>query len=268
MELELDELRIIREAEGVIERSYRELVTPKAQDEDRWVTVRGRKGDRQTVQRSPVGIPLSNKYTILDTAGGDDLPEESHSSQFSGTEPDTVTKKGRGQNRKVLVVGDSIVRGIDRRFCGQDRDSRKVCCLPGARVRDVSDRVYKVLKGEGEQPEIVLHIGTNDIARNRFEDIKSDFRELGWKLQSRTNRVVFSGLLPVPRDSEVRNRERAQLNTWLRSWCRREGFRYVDNWDAFWGRWDLYKKDGLHLNWKGTNVLGGRFARVVREGLN
>jgi len=80
--------------------------------------------------------------------------------------------------------------------------------------------------------------------------------------------VVISGLLPVQRASETENRERVQLNTWLQGWCRMEGLRYVDNWSTFWGRWDLYKKDGLHLNQRGTNILGGRFARALREGLN
>ena len=43
----------------------------------------------------------------------------------------------------------------------------------------------------------------------------------------------------------------------LQGWCRREGFSFLDNWGSFWGRWDLYKQDGLHLNLRGTNILGG-----------
>eukprot|EP00061_Rhincodon_typus_P012170 g37738.t1 len=59
LELELDELRIIWQAEGVIHRSYREVVTPKLQDNGSWVTVRKGKGNRQTVQQSPVTVPLN-----------------------------------------------------------------------------------------------------------------------------------------------------------------------------------------------------------------
>ncbi|XP_072921225.1 transmembrane protein 70, mitochondrial [Hemitrygon akajei] len=39
-----------------------------------------------------------------------------------------------------------------------------VFCLPGTRVSDVPDQVHNILKGEGDQPGIVVHIGTNDIA--------------------------------------------------------------------------------------------------------
>ena len=67
----------------------------------------------------------------------------------------------------------------------------------------------RCLKGEGEQPQVVVHIGTNDIGKSRDGDLKQEFRELGWKLRARTNHVVISGLLPVPRASELRNRESA-----------------------------------------------------------
>jgi len=66
----------------------------------------------------------------------------------------------------------------------------------------------------------------------------------------------------------MRNREREQLNTWLKGWCKREEFRYLDNWGFFRGRWDLCKQDGLHVNRRGTNILGGGFANALLEGLN
>ena len=50
--------------------------------------------------------------------------------------------------------------------------------------------------------------------------------------------------------------------------CRGQGFRFLDHWDLFWGSWDLYKRDGLHLNYKGTNILAEKFARTVGERLN
>eukprot|EP00061_Rhincodon_typus_P001640 g15357.t1 len=68
LELELNEHRIIPEAEVVTETSYKDIVTPK--NESSWVTVRKAKGRKQSVQGSPVVIPLNNKYTVV----GDDLP--------------------------------------------------------------------------------------------------------------------------------------------------------------------------------------------------
>jgi len=166
----------------VIERSYRDIVTPK--NEGSLVTVRSRKGKKQSVQGSPTVVPLNNKYTILDTVGRGDLPGVSHGDRVSGTESGSVAQKGKGENRRAIVMGNSIVRGTDRWICGRERDYQMVCCLPGARVHDISDRVFRILKGAGEQPEVVVHIGTNDIGKKRDEDVKNDFRELGWKLKA------------------------------------------------------------------------------------
>ncbi|XP_072136864.1 protein ABHD14A-like isoform X2 [Mobula birostris] len=77
-----------------------------------------------------------------------------------------------------------------------------VCCLPGARVWDVSDQVHDILVQEGKQPEVVIHVGTNDIGRKKDEVLKCEFRELGRRLKNRTSRVAFSGLLPVLHDSD------------------------------------------------------------------
>ena len=91
---------------------------------------------------------------------------------------------------------------------------------------------------------------------------------MGAGLKSKASRVAISGLLPVPSASEARNREILQLNTWLKGWCKRESFKFIDHWEVFKRGWHLYGKDGLHLNWKGTNILAGNFARVFRQGLN
>ena len=263
LELELEELRIIKEAEVAIDEGNREIVIPKC---DTWVTVR--RGKKKVVQSSPEAVPLSNRYSALEAAGDEDLTGVSHGVQVLGIEPVLDAQVGREKSRSGVVIGDSLVKGIHRRVCGKERDSRLVCCLPGAGVSDISDRVFGILKGEGNQTQVVVHVGNHDVGRKRDGDINQKFRELGWKLRTKINRVVISGLLPVTRDSMERNREREHLNLWLMGWCKREGFRYLDNWGSFWGRWDLYKRDGLYLNRRGTNILGGKFASALREGLN
>jgi len=66
LEQRLDALRSMKVAERVIDRCFRDVMTSKVQA-DRWVTARR---GRQSVQESPVTVPLSNKYTVLDTVGG------------------------------------------------------------------------------------------------------------------------------------------------------------------------------------------------------
>ena len=255
---------IDREAEVEIDRSYKEIVTPKDQS---WVTVR-RRGKERVGGQSLGAVPLQNRFSVLEATVEEESTGDSQREQVSGGEPSEKALVARGCKRLGLVIGDSTVMGTDRRVGGKGRDSGLVCCLPGAGVQDISERVFKTLRGEGEQPQVIVHVGTHDIGKLREGDIKQRFMELGWKLKAKSNRVVISGLLPVPRDSLEKNKERESLNSWLKGWCTKEGFRYLNNWGSFWGRWDLYKRDGLHLNQRGSNILGGKFAKTMQQGLN
>lgn len=80
--------------------------------------------------------------------------------------------------------------------------------------------------------------------------------------------MVISRVLPVLHAGEGKNREIGDLNVWLRSWCRKQGFRFLDHWDLFWDKGELYKRDRLHLNRRGTSILAGRFAIATQVGLN
>eukprot|EP00061_Rhincodon_typus_P017998 g46972.t1 len=100
LELELDTLRIIRDAEHIIDKSFSEVVTPKMQAESSLVITKKGKGT------------------------GDDRLGESTSSQISGTMTGSGAQLERVKVNRTLVIGDSIIRGTDRRFCGRRRKSR------------------------------------------------------------------------------------------------------------------------------------------------
>jgi lysophospholipase L1-like esterase len=114
----------------------------------------------------------------------------------------------------------------------------------------------------------MVHVGTNDIGRCKRSVLINNFRDLGSKLKARTSKVVFSEILPVPRATPERQREIRELNKWLRSWCRKEGFGCMENWADFAVGYRLYARDGLHLNGEGAAVLGEKMARRVEECLN
>uniref|UniRef100_A0A3B3SWT8 SGNH hydrolase-type esterase domain-containing protein n=1 Tax=Paramormyrops kingsleyae TaxID=1676925 RepID=A0A3B3SWT8_9TELE len=150
-------------------------------------------------------------------------------------------------NRKVVVVGDSVIRGVDSYVCTRDRGSRMVSCLPGAQVGDLLNRVDRLLAPPGVDPVVVVHVGTNDIGKGRKAVLQDKFIEVTDKLRSRTSMVVFSGILPVPCASQAKLAEIRGLNAWLKWWFRKEEFSVMGHWKTFWNRWDLFKPDGLHL---------------------
>ena len=49
--------------------------------------------------------------------------------------------------------------------------------------------------------------------------------------------------------------------------CKEEDVGYVDLWDSFVGREDMYGRDGLHLSGKGSAVLAEGLSGAVASGL-
>lgn len=141
-------------------------------------------------------------------------------------------------------------------------------CLLGARVEDLWSQIDRMFEGMGEEPVVVVHVGTNNIGRTRLEFFRANFIDVGRQLRKKTSRVVFSEILPVPCAGELWQKAIRHTNAWLRNLCRESGFWFLNHLGTFWNRGSLYRPDGLHLNKRGTEVLAGRIARVVEESLN
>ncbi|KAJ8364355.1 hypothetical protein SKAU_G00131860 [Synaphobranchus kaupii] len=201
-------------------------------------------------------LPLQELDLALD-------PESGSTDEPLGTQMATSSRK-----REFLIVGDSILRGVDNIVCLHDKEFHTVCCLPGAQVGDLLECADKLLARAGRDPVVMVRVGTNDMGKGRFEVLQGKFAELADKIRSRTFTVVFSGILPVPRASRGKHRFIWRFNTWLQSFCRKEGYRFMGHWDSFWDRGDLYRWDGLHLNQRGIAALGQRMLRVAQDYLN
>jgi len=52
-----------------------------------------------------------------------------------------ITTASAKKKRRVIVIGDSLLRGTEGLICRPDPSNREVCCLPGARVRDVAKKL-------------------------------------------------------------------------------------------------------------------------------
>ena len=139
LEVELEELRIIREAEVDIDRSYKEIVTPRNQS---WVTAR-RRGKKQVGGQSPGAVPLQNRFSVLEATVEEESTGDSQREQVSGDESIVKAQVFRGCKRLGLVIGDSTVRGTDRRVGSNGRDSAGVLPTrgwgPGCIGEDIQD---------------------------------------------------------------------------------------------------------------------------------
>ena len=161
---------------------------------------------------------------------------------------------------KVLLVGDSIVRYVDREFSKGKKDRRTRVCFPGARIEDVSSRVNVVVDNE---EVVVVQIGTNNLGHDSSREMKSKYRELICRLKASRAKVVCCGLLPRFDKKGFVNKI-GDFNEWLARVCSREGSVFLDT-SQFRDRRDLFGRDGLHLSSAGANEFGKAINKVVEN---
>ena len=68
------------------------------------------------------------------------------------------------KKRRVVVVGDSLLRGTEGPICRPDPSHREVCCLLGAQVRDVAKELSGLVRPTDYYPLLVMQVGGDKIA--------------------------------------------------------------------------------------------------------
>ena len=170
------------------------------------------------------------------------------------------------KRNSAIYVGDSIVRKTDSRL---NKGEDVVVCLPGARIEHVTARVEKIM-GRGKGGTILVHIGTNNADKEGTTAIVDKYSKLLKKTkEARVGQIILSGILPVfgNRIDGYRNSKRMAINGMVKRLCKEEDVGYVDLWDSFVGKEEMYLRDGLHLSGKGAVVFAEGLSGAVASGL-
>ncbi|MGA2428751.1 MAG: SGNH/GDSL hydrolase family protein [Candidatus Acidiferrum sp.] len=185
-----------------------------------------------------------------------------------------------GENR-VVFLGDSITDywKLPDYFPGKPYINRGVDgqTTPEMLVRfrqDVIDLHPKVL---------VVLAGTNDIAgvtgRTSNEGIEANYASMAELARVHGIRVVFASVLPVhnyTHDAEesfaLRPRDRILgLNNWLKSYCAKNGFVYLDYFSAVVDERGMLKRaladDGLHPTDAGYKIMASLAEQAIQKAL-
>ena len=118
-----------------------------------------------------------------------------------GRLPPSVTKVRRSAPRlktassrkeRVIVVGDSLLRGTEDPICRPDPTHREVCCLPGARIRDIFRKLPSLICPSDYYPLLIVQAGSDEVADRSLRTIKNDFRGLGRLADGASMQVVFT----------------------------------------------------------------------------
>jgi len=185
-----------------------------------------------------------------------------------------------GESR-VVFLGDSITDywKLPDYFPGKPYINRGIDgqTTPEMLVRfrqDVIDMHPKVL---------VVLAGTNDIAgvtgRTSNEDIEANYASMAELARGHRIRVVFASILPVhnyTHDAEesfaLRPRDRIlALNKWLKDYCAKNGFVYLDYFSALVDDHGMLKRtladDGLHPTDAGYKIIASLAEKAIQKAL-
>lgn len=196
--------------------------------------------------------------------------------QLRGADRDNLRRYAEANERvgaatpeRVLFLGDSITDGwrLNEYFSGRDFVNRGISGqvtgeMLGRMLADVIDLKPKVM---------ILLAGTNDIARGvPLRTIQNNLTMIADLAEFHKIKPLFASLLPVsdyhkdvnPANERSKQRPPAtirELNTWLKSFCVKRGFAYVDYFSALvdplgYIRTDL-ADDGLHPNAAGYRLM-------------
>ena len=165
------------------------------------------------------------------------------------------------KKRRVIFICDSLLRGTEAPICQPDPSHRGVCCLPGARVREVARKLPGLVWLTDYYPLLVMEVGSDEMAERSPETIKRDFRAVGRFVEGSGAQTVLSSIPSVAGRKIKRNRITHMINMWLRGWCHRWNFRFFGQGQVYTAL-GLLATDGVQLSQRG--ILAHELAGLIR----
>ena len=168
-------------------------------------------------------------------------------------------KTTENKNRRVFILGDSIVKHINGYDISRQIENCRVYVkgFPGAKTECMKDYAQPTRR---ENPDhILIHVGTNDLPSRRQPDvIAEDIIQLALKLKTNSCDVSISNI--VTRNDQYKKKASA-VNDKLKNLCKEKNLHYIDHSNSI----DTRHLNGskLHLNVKGTKILFSNFVEAI-----
>uniref|UniRef100_A0A7N9AQ54 OSK domain-containing protein n=1 Tax=Mastacembelus armatus TaxID=205130 RepID=A0A7N9AQ54_9TELE len=231
--------------------------------------IRKKNGGTPGPHVASTNIQLSNRFQPLselnlieqemsavpENQKSNNFKNRSHGASQRNRDKESVTNV---KDRDILLLGDGAISDIN--------NSRTITCsYPSAMVTDIAALLPQVISKHHGVKQLILHVGAVDTRKGESEVLKQDFSKLLEKLDKLKIQSFVSGPLPnIDRRINKFSRLLA-LNTWLSKACEIRGVHFIDNFNLFWQRDDLFKGKGPYLSRSGVRRLTDNLLHSLRH---
>jgi tetrahydromethanopterin S-methyltransferase subunit B len=175
--------------------------------------------------------------------------------------PSFAESCARYKEGTVLVVGSSMARGVGQHLKADNLMFDKLD-FSGARIEDIKEKV--AVLGDRPDSHMVVMVGTNNLQRDGSVLMMKRYGELVEELKRhRYRQVSLVGLLKrgdFSFDSRIMS-----INCQLKVLCERQGIGFVE---VDIDRRRMLGRDGIHLNWRGCEVVARKIFKHSCSHLN
>uniref|UniRef100_A0A3B5Q2B2 SGNH hydrolase-type esterase domain-containing protein n=1 Tax=Xiphophorus maculatus TaxID=8083 RepID=A0A3B5Q2B2_XIPMA len=181
---------------------------------------------RASKHSDSVGIPLKNRFSVLQPEKTKGMP-------------------------KVLIVGDEAVNGISH-MCNPKKT--RMISFPGDTVSDLT-----------HIESLVVHVGANDVAKQKSEILKKDFNILLKTMGTLKMKLFLSGPIPSPQWGDEKHSRLDMINKWLIKSCSASSVTFIDNLWIYWQRFHLFGRSGRNLHKHGIKLFTANLFHFINK---
>uniref|UniRef100_A0A3B3WLE9 SGNH hydrolase-type esterase domain-containing protein n=1 Tax=Poecilia mexicana TaxID=48701 RepID=A0A3B3WLE9_9TELE len=218
-----------------------------------------------------VGIPLKNRFSALQPEPLSENPPSNINNEAKPTHPpykapkDKMTTRKTKGTQRVLIVGDETVNGISH-VCNPKKT--RVVSFLGDTVSDLTRKVLSLTADQPNMETLVVHVGANDLAKQKSEILKQDFNILLDTMGKLKMKLFLSGPIPSPQWGDEKHSRLGMINKWLIKTCSTSSVTFIDNLWIYWQRFHLFGRGGRNLNKHGIKLLAANIFHFINKNSN